>query len=284
MNYLDKTIELLNKSYSPFHVVKNIKDELDKKGYIELKEDKEFSLEEGENYYVIRNGSAIIAFNVPHSPKTSSFRISASHTDSPTFKIKPNPVINYKNIVSLNVEPYGGMIDAPWLDRPLSFAGRVFYLNKDGEMKSTLLNIDEDLLVIPNVCIHFNRNINNGYTFNPAKDMIPMLGIQKDFNFNEYLLKQIEEAKEILSFDLFLYNRDQAKKVGLNKEFVSSPKLDDLGSTYSVLLGFLDASPKYFNIYCAFDNEEVGSLTKQGAYGTFLSDTLNRISTALDLP
>ncbi len=283
MQYLDKTIELLNKSYSPFHVVNNIKEELDSKGYTELKEDKPFSIKEGGNYYVIRNGTAIIAFNVPTNPKQSAFRISASHTDSPTFKIKPNPVINYKNIVSLNVEPYGGMIDSPWLDRPLSFAGRVFYLNENGELENTLFNIDEDLLCIPNVCIHFNRNINSGYTFNAAKDMIPMLGIEKDFNFSNYLLSKIPNSKEILSFDLFLYTRDKAKRIGLNKEFLSSPKLDDLSSTYSVLLGFLDASPKYFNVYCAFDNEEVGSLTKQGAYGTFLSDILERISLSLGL-
>ncbi len=283
MQYSNKVIELLNKSYSPFHVVDNIKDELNQKGYIELKENESFILEEGKNYYLTRNGTALIAFNVPKNSKESSFRISASHTDSPTFKIKPNPVLNYKNVVSLNVEPYGGMIDSPWFDRPLSFAGRVFYFDRDGEMRSSLLNIDEDLLCIPNVCIHFNRNINDGYKYNAAKDMIPLLGIEKDFNFNEYLLKSIPQAKEILSFDLFLYNRDQAKLIGLNKEFLSSPKLDDLSSTYSVLLGFLDASPKYFNVYCAFDNEEVGSLTKQGAYGTFLSDTLERISLSLGL-
>lgn len=283
MQYLDKTIELLNKSYSPFHVVKNLKDELNAKGYTEIREDEDFILEEEGKYYLTRNGSALIAFNVPKNPQSSSFRISASHTDSPTFKIKPNPVIDYKNIVSLNVEPYGGMIDSPWLDRPLSFAGRVFYLDENGEMEETLFNIDEDLLCIPNVCIHFNRNINNGYTFNAAKDMIPMLGIEKDFNFNKYLLSKIPNSKEILSFDLFLYTRDQAKRIGLHKEFLSSPKLDDLSSTYSVLLGFLDASPKYFNVYCAFDNEEVGSLTKQGAYGTFLSDTLERISSSLNI-
>lgn len=284
MQYLEKTIELLNKSYSPFHVVNNIKEELDNKGYIKLDEKEDFHLEEGKSYYITRNGSAVIAFNVPNNPKESAFRISASHTDSPTFKIKPNPVRNYKNLVSLNVEPYGGMIDAPWLDRPLSFAGRVYYFDINNDLNETLFNVDEDLMVIPNLCIHFNRNVNTGYAFNAAKDMIPLLGIEKDFDFQKYLLSKITDAKEILSFDLFLYNRDQAKKVGLHQEFLSSPKLDDLSSTYSVLLGFLEANPKYFNVYCAFDNEEVGSLTKQGAYGTFLKDTLARISEELDLP
>lgn len=281
--YLEKTIELLNKSYSPFHVVDNLRNELLAEGYIELDEKKPFALKEGGNYFVIRNGSALIAFNVPSNPKESSFRISASHTDSPSFKIKPNPVLNYENLVSLNVEPYGGMIDAPWLDRALSFAGRVFYYDNEGNLKQALLNIDQDLMVIPNLCIHFNRDVNNGYKFNPAKDMIPLFGIEKDFNFNEYLKGKLNDAKEILSFDLFLYNRDQAKRVGLNGEFLLSPRLDDLASTYSVLLGFLDANPTYFNVYSAFDNEEVGSLTKQGAYGTFLADTLNRISKELDL-
>lgn len=281
--YLEKTIELLNKSYSPFHVVDNLRNELLAKGYIELDEKKPFVLKEGGNYFVMRNGSALIAFNVPSNPKESSFRISASHTDSPSFKIKPNPVLNYENLVSLNVEPYGGMIDAPWLDRALSFAGRVFYYDNEGNLKQALLNIDQDLMVIPNLCIHFNRDVNNGYKFNSAKDMIPLLGIEKDFNFNEYLKGKLSDVKEILSFDLFLYNRDNAKRVGLNGEFLLSPKLDDLASTYSVLLGFLDANPTYFNVYSAFDNEEVGSLTKQGAYGTFLADTLNRISKELDL-
>lgn len=284
MEYSEKVIELLNKSYSPFHVVDNLKGCLEEKGFKELKEDTPFSLKEGGRYYVTRNGSALIAFEVPSSLKNSAFRISASHTDSPTFKIKPTPVLKYKNLLSLNVEPYGGMIDSTWMDRPLSFAGRVFFLDENGEMKEKLLQIDEDLLMIPNLCIHFNRDINNGYKFNPAKDMIPLLGIDKDFDFNKYLLSKIEGAKEILSFDLFLYNRDQARKVGLHKEFLSSPKLDDLSSTYSVLLGFLDANPTYFNIYCAFDNEEVGSLTKQGAYGTFLADTLKRIADSLSLP
>lgn len=285
MSYCDKVIDLLNRSYSPFHVVRNLKELLLEKGYEELKEKVPYLLKEGGRYFVTRNDSALIAFSIPENPRLSSFRISASHTDSPTFKIKPNPVVTYKNLISLNVEPYGGLMHAPWLDRPLSFGGRVYYLDSEGRTQCELVAVDEDLLVIPNLCIHFNREMNNGLKYNPAKELIPLAGIGKNFNFQEYLISKMKgDVKEILSFDLFLYNRDKAKRVGLHQEFLSSPKLDDLSSTYSVLLGFLEAKPEYFNVYCAFDNEEVGSLTKQGAYGSFLRDTLKRIEKALDLP
>lgn len=285
MSYCDKVIDLLNRSYSPFHVVRNLKELLLEKGYEELEEKDPYLLKEGGSYFVTRNDSALIAFSVPKNPRSSAFRISASHTDSPTFKIKPNPVVSYKNLISLNVEPYGGLMHAPWLDRPLSFGGRVYYLDSEGRTQCELVAVDEDLLVIPNLCIHFNREMNNGLKYNPAKELIPLAGIGKDFNFQEYLISKMKgDVKEILSFDLFLYNRDKARRVGLHQEFLSSPKLDDLSSTYSVLLGFLEAKPEYFNVYCAFDNEEVGSLTKQGAYGSFLRDTLKRIEKALDLP
>ena len=157
MSYCDKVIDLLNRSYSPFHVVRNLKELLLEKGYEELEEKDPYLLKEGESYFVTRNDSALIAFSVPKNPRSSAFRISASHTDSPTFKIKPNPVVSYKNLISLNVEPYGVLMHAPWLDRPLSFGGRVYYLDSEGRTQCELVAVDEDLLVIPNLCIHFNR-------------------------------------------------------------------------------------------------------------------------------
>ena len=288
MNNLEKTLDLLKTSYSPFHVVDNLKQELIKAGFVELKETESYDLVSGKNYFVTRNDSSLIAFKLPSKITSVSFLISATHTDSPTFKIKPNPVIRFNNLLSLNVEPYGGMIDSSWMDRPLSLAGRILY-RRNGVLKIKLINIDKDLLQIPNVCIHMNREVNSGYKFDASKDMIPLLGTitDKEFDFFEFLKKEADlySDDEILSHDLFLYNRDKPRLVGLNQEFISSPKLDDLMSTYSALLGFLETKTDDADViplYAAFDNEEVGSLTRQGANSTFLKDTLTRITRNLN--
>lgn len=287
MKNLDKVLDLLKASYSPFHVVYNLKQELIKTGFIELKETETFDLVSGKSYFVTRNDSSLIAFKLPARINDVSFLISATHTDSPTFKVKPDPVIKFNNLLSLNVEPYGGMIDSSWMDRPLSLAGRILY-RRNGVLKVKLINIDKDLLQIPNVCIHMNREVNSGYKFNASKDMIPLLGTTDDeeFDFFKFLKKEadLDLDDEILSHDLFLYNRDKPRLVGLNREFISSPKLDDLMSTYSALLGFLEAKTEDADViplYAAFDNEEVGSLTRQGANSTFLRDILTRITRAL---
>lgn len=285
MNNLDKIINLLNESYSPFHVVKNIENELKENGFSLLKENQNFRLEKGKKYYVKRNDTSIIAFEIPDdfSFASSSFLLTATHNDSPTFKIKPNPIIHKGNLMLLNTEPYGGGIYATWLDKPLSIAGRVL-VEKDGRIESRLLAIDEDLLEIPNVCIHMNRTVNSENKVNPSTDTLPLLGIdQNDFSFDKYLLKQLNlEGYEVLSHDLFLYNREKAKLIGREKEFLASGRLDDLSATYSALLGFLSSKKgKAIKVYASFDNEEVGSLTRQGANSTFLKETLKRVIIAL---
>ncbi len=282
MKTLPQIIKWLNASPSPFHVVENLKEELLRLGFSELKEKKAFVLEKGGKYFVTRNHSSLIAFTLPKEDETAPFKVVAAHTDSPTFKLKPNPVIKKGNTLQINVEPYGGMIMSTWLDRPLGIAGRVF-VKKKGKPEEKLVQIDKNLLQIPNVCIHFNRDVNDGYKWNPAVDLIPLLGQEKDdFDFLSYLQKECKIDGEILSHDLFLVNRDKAEKVGLHEEFLSSPKLDDLGCLYSVLLGYGDSvNEKAINVFAAFDNEEVGSLTKQGADSTFLKDVLHRINLAL---
>lgn len=280
MNEIEEILNLLNHSYSPFHVVSNIEAKLKEKDYTEIQENENFSLKKGGHYYVKRNGSSIVAFRVPEeNPK--GFLITASHTDSPTFKLKPNPVYTFKNLMLLNVEPYGGAINYSWLDRPLSFAGRVMVQN-DNKIQSKNVCIDEDLLLIPSVAIHMNREINRSVAMNPAKDMIPVFGnATESFSFNQYLKKKmnLSENEQIVSSDLFLYNRDKATLLGLNQEFLSSPRLDDLASCYSSLLGFLNASQSDFiSCFVAFDNEEVGSLTRQGANSTFLREIIQKIS------
>ena len=285
MNNLDKIINLLNESYSPFHVVRNIENELKENGFSLLKENQNFRLEKGKKYYVKRNDTSIIAFEIPESFSfaSSSFLLTATHNDSPTFKIKPNPIIRTGNLMLLNTEPYGGGIYSTWFDKPLSIAGRVL-VEKNNKIESRLLAIDEDLLEIPNVCIHMNRNVNSENKVNPSTDTRPLFGIdQNDFSFDKYLLEQLDlEDYEVLSHDLFLYNRERARLIGKEKEFLASGRLDDLSATYSSLLGFLSSKKgKAIKVYASFDNEEVGSLTRQGANSTFLKETLRRIILAL---
>ena len=278
----DKILSLLATSYSPFHAIKNMEEELVKAGFKELDETKAFQLDCGDSYFVKRNDSSLIAFRLPKNCKDFAFKILATHSDSPTFKIKPNPLLKKGDLFLLNVEPYGGMIHSTWLDRPLSFAGRVVVKNKQGT-KPYLLSVDEDLLQIPNLCIHMNREINNGFAYNPAKDLVPVFGkAQEGFDFNAYLLEKLGVKGEVLAHDLFLYNRDKPRLLGKDKEFLSAGRLDDLSSAYTGLLGFLEGKNETdVDVFTCFDNEEVGSLTRQGANSDFLKNTLKRILLAL---
>ena len=280
MEHIETTLTLLNSSYSVYHAVDNIERLLLAAGFQEISEAEESKLEKGGRYYLKRNGTSIIAFKIPES-EVSSFQIAATHNDSPTFRLKPNPILRYKNLVSLNVEPYGGMIMSSWLDRPLSLAGRVF-VEKDGKIEGRLLVIDEDLLIIPNVCIHMNREVNHGFAFNPAKDLIPLMGTREDLtDFNAFLGKCIglKEGEKVISHDLYLYNREPAKLVGLDQPFLAGGRLDDLSAAYTVLQGFLEAEEgEHVSVFASFDNEEVGSLTRQGANSDFLQLTLKRIA------
>ena len=219
---------------------------------------------------------------MPRTEKPLSFRIAAVHSDSPTFKLKPNPLLKKGNLFLLNVEPYGGAIYSTWTDRPLSFAGRVMVKTEQG-VSSHLIAIDEDLLQIPNLCIHMNRDANNGFAYNPAKDLIPVFGYAEEgFDFNEYLLNKLGVKGEILAHDLFLYNRDKPRLVGREGEFVSAGRLDDLASAYTTLFGFLESkNEEAVDVFVCFDNEEVGSLTKQGANSDFLKNNLERVLIAL---
>lgn len=280
MANLDKLMKLLGTSYSQFHAVRNMRAELIDAGFIEIKENDNFTLYPGNSYFVTRNDSSIIAFRLPEYP-AKQLKITATHTDSPTFKLKPNPVKKYKNITSLNCEPYGGGLYYSFFDKPLTLAGRVFV--KDGnEVTPELIYIDKDLLYIPSVAIHMNRNANSSFEVNPARDSIPMLGETDDeFSFND-MLSQYVESGEIISYDLFLVNRQKPTLVGLNGEFLSSPRLDDLASSYSALFGFINAEDdSSIQMYASFDNEEVGSLTKQGAHSDFLKHIISRIGEAL---
>ena len=270
-------------SPSPFHAVANMKRELDAHGYAQLLEGEEWRLEEEGKYYVIRNGSALIAFRIPKRDFTG-FQIMASHSDSPSFKIKENPEMDVEgHYVKLNVEKYGGMLCAPWFDRPLSVAGRVIV--RDGSRLVTrLVNIDRDLCMIPNLAIHMNREANEGYKYNVQKDMLPLYGCGGSGGmFMEDIARAAGVAQEdMIGSDLFLYNRMEGSIWGAQEEFISIGRLDDLQCAFASLQAFLEADGgESIPVHCVYDNEEVGSGTKQGAGSTFLLDTLLRINEGL---
>ncbi len=281
--YAQELIEFLDKSPSPFHVIANMEKELSENGFHPLCENEKWDLKQGEGYYVTRNSSSIIAFIIPKEG-FNGFQIMASHSDSPALKIKTNPeIVTENSYVTLNVEKYGGLICSTWFDRPLSVAGRVMVRN-NSKVEERLIDIDKDLLILPNLAIHMNRDVNDGYKYNAQKDMLPLLSMGgKDVKFKEIVAEYLGVTEnEILSMDLQCYNREGGRIWGLNDEFVSSRRLDDLECAYSSLRGILAAGKsKNAAVHCVFDNEEVGSGTKQGAAGDFLKATLSRINAAM---
>lgn len=281
MEYLPKVIASLANSHSQFHVIANLEKELKEKGFAELKEGEAWNLTPSSSYYVKRNDSSVIAFRLPEKSAELTFHISACHSDSPTFKVKPNPITFSGDLMMLQTEPYGGGIYRSWMDRPLSIAGRVLFADATG-IHTKLLDIDENLLDIPSLCIHFDRSVNSEGALNPATDLIPVFGTaEEDFDFDGYISEKagLGQVETLVSYDLYLYLREDPKFVGCHHEFLLSPREDDLSSVYSSFYGFLDAKKtSTSSMFCCFDNEEVGSLTRQGAQSTFLKDVINRIA------
>ena len=281
MSIVSDLIRFLEGSPTCFHAIKNTETELERHRFTRLSENEAWSLTPGGSYYVTRNGSSLIAFTIP-AGSWSRMHILASHSDSPCFKIKEHPELETEgHYIRLNVERYGGMILAPWLDRPLSVAGRVIVKDADtGTYTMKLVNIDRDLVLIPNLAIHMNPDANKGYTYNPQKDMLPLYGT---LSAKDTFMKTVAQAagieeSDILGHDLFLYNREKASIWGADQEFLSCGRLDDLQCAFASLAGFLAGKKeRYLNLHCVFDNEEVGSGTRQGAASTFLYDTLTRI-------
>lgn len=275
-------LDFIYESPTAFHVVENLKKDLLKRKFTALNEGEEWNLEPG-NYFVTRNDSAIISFKIP-GKDFKGFYMIASHSDSPSFKIKENPEMDAAGAyVKLNVEKYGGMLCAEWFDRPLSVAGRVL-VDKKGKVETKLVNIDRDLLMMPALAIHMNREANDGYKYNAQSDMLPVFGDKEAAgNFFELIAKEAGcKSEDILGHDLFLYNRVKPTFWGANEEYIASGRLDDQECVFCSYEGFCQASPKdYVAMHCVFDNEEVGSTTKQGAASTFLKDTLERINDAL---
>ena len=275
-------IHFIAKSPSTFHAVRGIKAALLYAGFTEIREEDTWQIEKGGKYVVTRNGSALMAFIVPQEG-AEAFHITASHCDSPTFKIKENPEIADGPYVKLNVEGYGGMIMSTWLDRPLSVAGRLL-VTENGHLAEKLVAIDGTMLVIPSVAIHMDRSVNQHKEWKVQKDMLPLYGMTgAKTPFMDVIAAAAKvKAEDILAHDLILYSRVPGTIWGEESEFISSPKLDDLQCAFACFRGFTQGQKeKYISVYALFDNEEVGSATSQGAGSTFLANTLERLARSL---
>jgi aspartyl aminopeptidase len=284
-------IDFIYESPTAFQAVDSIKKVLSIHSFTELKEEDSWSLSKGSKYFVTKNDSALIAFVIGEGEiEKEGFKIIGAHTDSPAFRIKPMPeMLSEGQYVKLNTEVYGGPILNTWLDRPLAVAGRVI-LKSDNvlEPKSVNINLNKPLLIIPNLAIHMNRNVNAGIELNKQKDMLPMLGmVNETLEKDKYLLSLLAEElkvkiEDILDFDLFLYEFEKGCIMGIQNEFISSSRLDDLAMVHAALKGICEGNPKSgINVAAFFDNEEIGSTTKQGADSPLLAHVLERIIIAL---
>ena len=282
--YNHELLSFIEQSPTSFHVIENQKNIQLQNGYQQLDESQTWTLSAGGKYFVTRNDSTLAAFRIPES-EFHGYMIMASHSDSPALKIKKNPEMKVADeYIKLNTEAYGGLLMGPWLDRPLSVAGRIVLRSENGFFVQ-LVNIDRDLLVIPSLAIHMNRSANKGYEFNVQKDLLPLYGDADSCSLIELIAKEAGvNADDIIDSDLFLYNREKGCTFGASDEFLLSPRLDDVQCAFSSLQGFLgseDIMNTAVPVHIVFDNEEVGSSTRQGAASTFLSDLLTRISESL---
>lgn len=283
LEWAEKCLAFIDESVSCYHAAWQVEKRLSENGFVRLDEKAAWEIVPGGSYYVKRGDSSIAAFKIPHAD-LKGFHMAASHSDSPCFKIKTNPeMMQEDKYLKLNVEGYGGMIQYTWFDRCLSVAGRVVCANGD-ELRTVYVNIDEDLLVIPNLAIHMNRSVNKGVELNIQTDLLPLMGGAAAKEKLKEKLANLAGVKEedLLGSDLFLYVREKGRLAGAEKELMVSPRLDDLECVFASMEAMISAEPKdYCNICVVFNHEEVGSHTREGAASTFLKDTLERIGEGL---
>ena len=287
LDFAKELIDFIYESPTAFHAVDSIKKILDSNGFTELKEEDRWEMKKSGKHYTIKNHSALIAFVVGNEKvEDKGFRIIGAHTDSPTFRVKPAAEMTAENhYVKLNTETYGGPILSTWMDRPLSVAGRVA-IKGDEVFSPTikLVNIRKPIMIIPNLAIHMNRDVNLGVELNKQKDMLPLMAIiNEELEKDNYLINAIAKELDIkpsniIDFDLFLYEFEKGTIMGLNDEFISSPRLDDLAMVHAGITAISkSAISGSTNVMVCFDNEEVGSTSKQGADSQLLSNVLERI-------
>ncbi len=292
MNNAQELLDFINKGKTAFQSTYEIKNILDKQGYTEIKEEDKWELKKGGKHYIIKNNSALIAFEIGNGDiEKDGFRLIGAHTDSPGFRIKPNPEMKVEgHYVKLNTEVYGGPILSTWFDRPLSIAGRVTLKGENPfNPRVELLDVNKPILIIPNLAIHMNRSVNEGYEYNKQKDTLPMLTLVEDkLEKDNYLINLIADtlkvdSNDILDFDLFLYEYAEGMLIGLNDEFISCGRLDDLWMVFAGLKALISSDEiKATKVLVALDNEEIGSLTSQGANSSILENILERITLGLE--
>ena len=281
---VQELLSFIDGNPTAYHTTASVRNILLKEGFSELLESRRWQLEPGRSYFVCRNGSSILAFRMGEQLENYSFNVAAAHTDSPCFRIKENAEIHMgRKYTKLNTEGYGGMIMPSWLDRPLTVAGRLLVRTESG-IESRLVCPDRALACIPNLCIHFSRDLNNGMKYNPQVDLQPIFG-GKGGNLKEVLAAEAGvKAEDILDADLVLATREKAVRMGLNGEYFMSGRIDDLECAYTTLWGFLQGRGEEEgrgDIWVMFDNEEVGSSSRQGAQGTLMADVLARIEESM---
>ncbi|MEQ2455740.1 M18 family aminopeptidase [Flavonifractor hominis] len=284
MQTTQRLMQYIQNSPSPYHAVRSAAALLEEGGFIRLEEGSLWELEPGKGYYTTRNQSSLIAFRLPQQAPTG-WRMTAAHSDSPTFYVKNDVLEGDKRYIRLATEGYGGMNCASWLDRPLTVAGRAVVRTPEG-VEGRLVYLDRDLLTIPSLAIHQQRDVNRGHDYNAQKDMQPLYALAGAESLTTLLARELGCGEEdILSTDLFLCPRQEPVLLGAGGEFFQAPRIDDLGCAYATLEGFLNAKPlaDAGQVYCLFDNEEVGSGTRQGALSSFLPDVLARIAQVLSL-
>ena len=284
-------IDFLYTSPTAYHSVKTVKERLDSNGFSEVKESDKWNLQKDGKYYIIKNDSALIAFTVGNGElEEDGFKLIGAHTDSPGFRIKANPeIVAEGKYLKLNTEVYGGPLLYTWFDRPLGIAGKVSLKGKSPlKPEVKLVNINNPLLIIPSVAIHMNRSVNEGFAVNKQKDTLPLLAlINEKFEKNNYLVNAIAkelnvDAESILGFDLGLYEIEKGSLTGINEEFISAGRLDDMWMVYAGIKALIDSkSNKATKVMVCMDNEEIGSLTPQGANSALLLNILERIALAL---
>ena len=275
-----KLINFINNSHTTYQAVEVAKNMLIDEGFIELDFINKWDLKKGNKYFIVKADGSLIAFKLGKNLNKPSIHIVASHNDSPMFKIKPNGMIFGSGYSKLNSEVYGGPIYSTWLDRPLGIAGRVL-VKEDGAIKSKLVTL-KTTAIIPNLAIHMNREINSGYSYNPQSDLQAVLGLG-----NVTILELLEKEcgiKDVLDYDLFLYNKEEARIIGANNELISGPRLDNLECMFTSLISLIDAdNDENINICACFNHEEIGSNSNHGAASTFLVDIINQILLDLNL-
>lgn len=280
---IDDLFEFLQEGVTPYHAAATAAAWLDAAGFTRLEEADYWNLEPGKGYYISRNGSAVVAWRIPDHA-IGGWRITASHSDAPGWKIKSDAVTN-DGCRRLSVEGYGGMIMSSWLDRPLTVAGRVLVRTEDG-VETRLVHFDRDLLVIPSLAIHMQRDVNKGHTYNPQIDMQPLWGPEDGRTLTDLLCEELGVAPEdILDRDLQLVTRQAPTQIGPDGQYFLAPRIDDLECAATTLLGFIDAAAETDSacapVWAMLDNEEVGSSSRQGAESSFLRDVLDRILEAI---